>query len=475
MTDAGTVGQRFGAPVEAVEEFLAGALDRAPDRGVRQVTIPAPVVPPEDLVGGARPTVFWTTPGAPVHVGLGAAATVTAAGPGRFARVRESADRLWATIEKIDHPAVAGPVPRLFGGFSFLPGTTAPEWRQFGDAHFVLPRLLYTRAADTAYLSVTVAAGEAASPGLEAALAQARQLLRRLSTGSVQMGGTRPAGLGDPAVQPEASTENPETEARARATWARAVESIQRRIRAGAAEKIVAARSRSVPVGSMAVGAVLRRLSLESSTAARFAFLLDDTVFLGATPERLVARAGLEVRTEALAGSVPADSANREARLQESLKDGVEHEYVVQAILDALVPLCERLDHPAEPRVQRLRHVLHLQTPFVGRLRTAVHVLELVERLHPTPAVGGLPTGEALAWIDREEPGSRGWYAAPVGWFDAEGDGEFGVALRAGLIQESVAHLYAGAGIVRDSDPRAEFEETEVKLRTMLDALGALP
>jgi isochorismate synthase len=460
-----TVGRGSSAAVEAADEFLAEALARPPGRGVRQVTIPAPVVPPEALVQDDRPTVFWTAPGAPVHVGLGAAATVVGAGPDRFAGVRQGAARLWTAVETIDHPDAAGPVPRLFGGFSFLPGTRAPEWRQFGDAFFVLPRLLYTRDADAAYLSVTAVGGDGAAAGPPAALSEARQLLKRLSAGSPpDAGGARPAAPDGPS---------PAAEEHARAQWARAVESIQRRIRGGAAEKIVAARSRSLPLPSLDVGAVLRRLSLEGSTAARFAFRVGDSVFLGATPERLVARTGLEVRTEALAGSVPADSPNREARLQESLKDGAEHDYVVQAILDALAPLCERLEHPPEPRVQRLRHVLHLQTPFLGRLRTGVHVLELAERLHPTPAVGGLPKAEALAWIDQEEPGSRGWYAAPVGWFDADGDGEFGVALRSGLIHEGVAHLYAGAGIVRDSDARAEFEETEVKLRTMLDALGA--
>ncbi len=145
---------------------------------------------------------------------------------------------------------------------------------------------------------------------------------------------------------------------------------------------------------------------------------------------------------------------------------------MVRAIVEALAPLCESLDHPDEPRIQRLRHVVHLQTPFVGRLREPTHVLELVRRLHPTPAVGGWPAAPALRWIAREEPGSRGWYAGPVGWFDARGDGEFGVALRSGLLRRGEAHLYAGAGIVRGSDAEAEFDETEVKLRTMLDALG---
>ena len=379
--------------------------------------------------------------------------------------VRAGADALWSGIERVDHPDAGALTPRLFGGFSFLPGPSGPGWRPFGDAAFVLPRLLYTRYGDRGRLAVAVTAAELARSGPAGIVSEARSLLgRRVSAGptAVPAGADRPApGRADPGPG-------------ARSEWDRAVASIQRRIAAGEAAKIVAARSRGVGAASVDVTTVLRRLELESATAARFAFRFGGSVFLGATPERLVTRSGLEVRTEALAGSVPAGSPALESRLLESLKDGAEHGYVVQAIVDALAPLCEELDYPAEPRVQRLRHVLHLQTPFVGRLRRGVHVLELVERLHPTPAVGGLPTDRALEWIETEEPGSRGWYAAPVGWFDREGDGEFGVALRSGLIHDGRIELYAGAGIVRDSDPAAEFEETEVKLRTMLDALGVL-
>jgi isochorismate synthase EntC len=115
--------------------------------------------------------------------------------------------------------------------------------------------------------------------------------------------------------------------------------------------------------------------------------------------------------------------------------------------------------------------VLHLRTPVLAELREPHHVLELVERLHPTPAVGGVPRTEALAWIAEHERRPRGWYAGPVGWFDAAGDGEFSVALRSGLLLGSTAHLYAGGGIVADSDAAGELAETQLKLAALLDAL----
>lgn len=464
-----TPGRDGGPDVRTVAGFVADALrPPIPDESIRIVTIPAPVASPETLLRDPGPAVFWTTPGDPVHAGLGAAHIVRASGTHRFSGVREAAAELWSRIGTATHPGLPDTPPRLYGGFSFLPGVS-PEWRAFGDATFVLPRLHYTVTGEEARLSVAVPAAELVERGADAVAAEVARWIERLAAADSESDpGPGPGpGRGGAVVPPPGEA--------ARTAWKRAVTSIQRRIEAGSAEKIVAARRREVRVGARDPAALLRRLDRESSTAARFAFRLEEAVFLGATPERLVGRHGREVRTEALAGSVPAGSPEREARLLESVKDEAEHGYVVAAIVAALGPLCERLEHPSEPRVQRLRHVVHLQTPFEGRLLEGVHVLELVERLHPTPAVGGLPREEALAWIEREEPGNRGWYAAPVGWFDAGGDGEFGVALRSGLLRGDRAYLYAGAGIVRDSDPASEFAETEVKLMTMLDALGAAP
>ncbi len=218
--------------------------------------------------------------------------------------------------------------------------------------------------------------------------------------------------------------------------------------------------------------AVLRRLARARHGATRFAFRGRGTTFLGATPERLVRRRGRRVDTEALAGSIARGSANA-ARLLASAKERHEHQLVVDDIVRRLRPLCGGLRLPAVPHVRALRDVQHLATPIAGVLGRRRHVLELVEALHPTPAVGGVPTTAALDWIREHESEPRGWYAAPVGWLDAAGDGEFAVALRSCLLSGHRAHLYAGAGIVADSDPRREYTETELKTRTLLTALAA--
>ena len=144
---------------------------------------------------------------------------------------------------------------------------------------------------------------------------------------------------------------------------------------------------------------------------------------------------------------------------------------MVRDIAARLSPFCAALRVPERPGLRSLRQVLHLVTAIDGELRDRAHVLDLVAALHPTPAVGGVPTAEAVRWIVEHEE-ERGWYAGPVGWFDRGGDGEFAVAIRSGLLDGARAHVYAGAGIVRGSDPSDEYQETAVKQLALLRALG---
>ena len=116
--------------------------------------------------------------------------------------------------------------------------------------------------------------------------------------------------------------------------------------------------------------------------------------------------------------------------------------------------------------------MLHLHTPITARLRDGSDILDVLAALHPTPAVGGVPTAAASRWLEANEGEPRGWYAAPVGWLDPVGDGHFVVALRSALVRGTEAHCYAGAGIVDGSDPESEYAETELKARTLMTALG---
>jgi salicylate biosynthesis isochorismate synthase len=453
------------------------------DEEIRIISVPAPRGRAENLldVEPDGPAVFWSGEDRVRIAGIGGAALVRASGEARIRTVGRAAAGLWPRI-RIEASAGAAPIPvRLFGGFSFSPASSPPEWAAFGEAAFVLPRIAYVQDDHGPRLVIAATAADAGGSGADALARTVTAVLAALLTG-------RRTPPSDPAPAEPAEDGSPGT---SDAEWTRRVASIRELIAAGRAEKIVASRTRALRLPAPpAASAVLGRLGT-GRFETRFAFRFGRSTFLGASPERLISRRGRAVRSDALAGTLGAglisgtaggrDRGGRgraveyaaAAELQASRKDMAEHRYVVRAIADALAPLTAHLDHPPEPAVLRLAHVLHLHTPIQGTLAEPLPVLDLVERLHPTPAVGGTPTTVAMDWIAGEEGAGRGWYAAPVGWFDAAGDGEFVVALRSALLHGDRALLYAGAGIVRDSDPTAELRETDAKFQTMLDALGA--
>jgi menaquinone-specific isochorismate synthase len=199
--------------------------------------------------------------------------------------------------------------------------------------------------------------------------------------------------------------------------------------------------------------------------------------FFGATPELLAKVEGQILTSMALAGSIrrsadPLEDASLGQQLLNSAKDRHEHELVVYSILERLAPLTDKLEIAPQPGVYKLNNIQHLSTPVRARLLNADGILPIAELLHPTPAMGGTPRRLAMKVIRDAEPVTRGWYAAPVGWIDVNLDGAFAVAIRSAVAQERRAWLYAGAGIVADSEPEKEWEETGLKFRPMLEALA---
>jgi len=198
--------------------------------------------------------------------------------------------------------------------------------------------------------------------------------------------------------------------------------------------------------------------------------------FIGASPERLVRVAGGRMHTTALAGSAArGESASEDAALAQALlhseKDLREHRLVFDSIVGRLADLKLTLEHAAQPRLLGLANVHHLHTPISANLPAGMHILDLVARLHPTPAVGGTPQGPALAAMAELESFPRGLYAGPQGWVDHRGGGEFFVGIRSALIDGRTATAYAGAGIVAGSVPEQEFAETELKFKALIEAL----
>ncbi len=202
-----------------------------------------------------------------------------------------------------------------------------------------------------------------------------------------------------------------------------------------------------------------------------------DVFFCGCTPELLVRKRGQELESMCLAGTCPAGVNEAErAALAEGLmndaKNRAEHEHVVQFIRDVFARTCYDVEVPAEPEIMSLAHVQHLHTPARAKVLEGVNLWDMVGDLHPTPATAGTPVGEAKMLIRRIEKYNRGFYVGAAGFVDASGDGEFAVALRTGVFDGEMGWVYAGCGIVAGSDADAEFDEIDLKLKTVLSAFG---
>ena len=454
---------------DALADFRSGSLNAATGERADGVilTVPAPLLPPEQVFAALKtqPAVFYAAPKEPVLVGLGDAHLVRRPWP---VQLPQLARRTFLGLS----PGTA----RWLGAQSFSEQpsiTTQPPWHELPSSQFALPRFLYER-------SVAAAAWHIAwvpDPNTADYAAEQEAILTQLQ--QLFLLPVQPISTEEPALTPLRSEHLPLTD------WTTLLQQIADEISAGRLQKVVAARQSVLHFATpLRPEVVLARLLQQQPQATRFALRRGQSTFLGATPERLLRKTQLQVQTEALAGSLPRNGLTPESpeqltdltvQLQASIKDRHEHALVVQAIAQALQPHCQTLSVPELPMVRVLPHLLHLLTPIAATLRQPTHLLQLMDALHPTPAVGGTPQHVAVQFIAQHEPAPRGLYAGPIGYFDEHGDGELVVAIRSALLQEQVAYLYAGAGIVSGSKAAAEYAETTQKQQVMLAALGVAP
>ena len=406
-------------------------------------------------------TILWSKAGDDFAlVGVGTAHLITTTEQDRFGRVAAAWRELLEDAVLDVEPSVG---PLLVGGFSFDPARERTAlWKGFDDVAMTLPRLQLTWSGDAGHLTVNIVVG----PDLDAAAeveridGQWRAFVERAMQ-----------------VSPDVESDDVRVDEMQPARWTALVDDATAAIRAGQFQKVVLAREvRLDAARPIAVAQALRRLRGAFPSAYVFAVRRQGRCFLGATPERLARLKDKCFEVMALAGTCRRSAVAWEDRqlarqLLNSPKDRLEHALVVETLRTTLAAFSGALDVPDKPCVLQLDNVQHLCTPLSGELAIDAGVLDLVAALHPTPAVGGLPRAAALDYLRRHEPLDRGWYAGPVGWVDARGDGEFAVALRCALVSGNEASLFAGCGIVGESDPERELQETRLKLRAMLDAL----
>ncbi|WP_028399695.1 isochorismate synthase [Ectobacillus panaciterrae] len=412
---------------------------------------------------GCTERFYWSdTSQRVILAGVGSAFTIANSSQKRFQDARAVWNKLLRhmIVHRPDYEFGTGPL--LFGGFAFDPLKQRTElWNTFSDTVLWLPSFMLTLKDGEAWLTVNqLVAKDDDAEALHEKLLETEQLLMQYSK--------RP--LAEQAVsflrQHEIEPEE----------WMKSIKSVQEEMEQGKVQKVVLAREMQLTADAEVDSAsVLQALRIGQPDCYIFSIDYKGLCFLGATPERLIQKENNVFTSMCLAGSIgrgktpEEDKKNGEELLYDE-KNLAEHGYVVNMIRGVMDELCEEVSIPYKPGLMKTKHLLHLHTPVKGK--GTCDLLKMVEELHPTPALGGTPRDEALQLIRDHELLDRGFYGAPIGWIDYEGNGEFAVGLRSGLLKGTNVSLFAGCGIVEDSKPESEYEETKMKFKPMLTALG---
>jgi menaquinone-specific isochorismate synthase len=360
----------------------------------------------------------------------------------------------------------------FLGGFSFFGHKAKTHWQIFDAASFTVPEWVFIRDGQLSLLTLVteIRGDEDSESGYNSVISRLEYLSDRINKGIKNEFFPVPDSAGlefDIADRPDEFRR-----------WKEGINNAKDLIRDNRFDKIVLARSLSIEA-TREISPTRLANHLRREYPSCFTFLLqinDSATFIGSSPERLFSYRPSLILTEALAGSISrgktaTEDAILEKKLHNSQKDQEEHRYVVSAISDKLKQFSKDLEYPDNPGVKKFSNVQHLFTPITAWLHNQADPFDLIELLHPTPAVGGYPGHESNRYIQQFEHFERGWYAAPVGWYNNRNRGEFLVGIRSGLIYRNKASFFAGCGIVADSVPEQEWKETELKLIPMLSAL----
>lgn len=437
----------------ALARRLAQVAGAARPARLASVTVALPAWP--DFGAPAPGDWFvWRRPHCELRLlGIGKAFAASTSGAGRFAVLHAAHAGLLNDWRHVEDEGAPPPLAGL--GFAFSPRGGGP----LPNACLWVPELLLREDTRGIWATFSCPAGEAA-----AAPPRWRALWQTLAAAPAD-------ALAAPGLQ---VCPNPLAE---RAFLARGRAAL-RAIDAGIADKLVLTRALRLRAEQpLAVAPVLAALAAQQAGCATFGVGRGGRAFVGASPETLLRVDGTRVEVDALAGTAwlagATDAATPATLSLAGDKNRREHDFVARAVVDALASLCADVAAPEVPEVLRFSALQHLCRRVTARRRNDVSALDLIARLHPTPAVGGTPGGAALDWLAGHGDRRGAWYTGGIGWVDAAGDADIAVALRCGLLHGREATLFAGAGFVAGSEPAQELAETEAKFSVMRAALAA--
>lgn len=392
-------------------------------------------------------------------------------GRSRFKDASQSGKNLINSIYHFSKLSHSKTTPHLFGGFSFYDHNVGKSWSDYGSASFTLPEWSIIKNGSLTLLTISFEIDEFDSQ--DSITSSIYTMLDRLndlcSSTSYETG---------PEFTNTHSIEIPDEDSSDFFKWKHSIDGATKDISEDKYEKIVLARKLNLKLDHEVCDThILNRLRHQYPDC--YSFLIrqnDKSSFIGCTPERLASFNKDYILTEGLAGSTPrgktaSEDARLEAELLNSTKDRNEHDFVIDAIYKDLKKYADSIELPKFPSIKKLTNVQHLYTPIRAHIKDGVSKTEVLQNLHPTPAVGGYPREDSVPFISKFEDFDRGWYASPIGWINANGDGEFVVAIRSGLIKKDEVNFFAGCGIVEGSDPLKEWKETNLKFMPMLSAL----
>ena len=403
------------------------------------------------------------------RIGLGEALQLKTEGSNRFLRLQSYFEKITASWQ---HDCLTGSPyqPGAFCAFAFdEEDTMSGPWQGIANSLIMIPEVLleFSEGHYTLTLSCQSNRLQDRQAQIEAWLNYTTTLLTALT-----------------AAQPDDECENSLYRAPsepANSDWMTLVKRATTAIQNKQLDKVVPARYvriRATPAFNKT--AILKRLAENFPSCLLLGVSLGDKVLVAAAPERLVSLNNGTISCDALAGTGKRSGEPRQDNLLahdllQDAKTRYEHQLVVDHLRQSLSRVSAHVSIPDGPSILPLGQLQHLWTPIKAQCRPGVSLFDLVSSLHPTPAVAGTPTIEAQRWINENESFQRGWYSGGIGWIQADGNGELAVLLRAALISDDCADLYAGAGIVADSNPKAELDETELKLSAVIDALCKEP
>lgn len=348
---------------------------------------------------------------------------------------------------------------KVIGGFQFSSHKSDDEWREFGINHFVVPEVLISSIDNQTLLTYTV---ERASFDMD----HFKDVIAYFENADID-GSNHEETLGNITRMEDIYKDE----------WKELVGNAIEQLDEN--KKIVLARRRMIKFDKpINIPYVLNRALQNEKNSYLFILESNESVFFSQTPEQLLKVEDGVLSTKAVAGTIKRshneeeDQKNIEAFLQDKKNLG-EHDFVVRSILHDIEPYIEDVDYNQTPNILKNDHLYHLYTKIQGKLKSNSYI-GLIDQMHPTPALGGYPKEEAVKFIEENEFGTRGLYGAPVGYIDMNDDCEFIVAIRSMLIKQNQTTLFAGCGIVKDSDPESEVAETAVKFSPMMNALGVV-